>query len=216
MNERQSSLHTEVQKPETDDPYRPLIRRIQEGDRDAFSELEAKLKPYIMGMVRNRVRQEELVGLGMGYEDFVQDILIKIWKGMTNYKEEAVFKTWFVAIASNHIIDVLRRIQRKKETLFDATGDDDAVMARVDRIPAQDPSPLARLVRKEERSQLVAAIESLPPKQREVVRLRMIEGLSYAEIAEKMEVSEGTVKAHMFHGRKGVARFFKKMGWSSH
>ena len=119
-------------------------------------------------------------------EDVTQDVLVALTSSIHRFRGEARFTTWFYTLARNVAISHLRRHHRPGDHL---RGDE----------PVQSRRRLSSVV--SERTVVQAAVATLPPKLQDVVRLRDLEGLSYAEIAERTGLEKTTVRSRLARGR---------------
>ncbi len=155
------------------------MRRHLEGDRDAFRALYEKYRDKVFASALRIVGETTLA------EDLAQEIFVKIHDELRGFKFESRFSTWLYRIAVNHAINKANEIGRR--------GRIRDRLAR-EQTPPDRHGSAGRLV--DER--VVAAIGELSPKLRAIVTLRYIEGLSYDEIADVLEISIGTVKSRLF------------------
>lgn len=175
---------------------RQLVRRCQQGDREAFRLLveryQRKVYRLAFGMVQN---PDDAM-------DIVQEAFIKVHRYIDNFQGNSSFQTWLYRIASNICIDHLRRGGRRPAVEYDDEirheSDDDGsdVMTQT-----RTESPERTLGRKELNGKILEAIESLSKKHRQVILLREIEGLSYEEISEALQINKGTVMSRLHHAR---------------
>lgn len=172
-----------------------LVRRAQGGDDRAFRELvvryQRKVFAVAFGMVKDR---EEAM-------DISQDAFVRVHQRLADFKGDSSFYTWLYRITRNLAIDRLRA--RKTE----ARAFDEGVALEEDR---SDPGFLSRrlgtnpqrsALRKELASEIARALGGLPEKHREILVLREVEGMSYEELAEILEIPKGTVMSRLFHAR---------------
>lgn len=175
-----------------------LVLRAQKGDNDAFSELvslyEKKIYNLALRMTRNR--DDAL--------DLSQEIFIRIYKSLPLFKAQSAFSTWVYSIASNTCIDFTRK-EAKRKTL---SIDEDEYFD----IPDLKYQPKACSENAELREQIAAGIDSLSPEHREVIVLRELNGLSYDEIAEALDISSGTVKSRICRAREKLCAYLSKYG----
>jgi RNA polymerase sigma-70 factor (ECF subfamily) len=167
----------------------------QAGDMDAYTALMEQLQPEVARFVRRLIDHTESV------EDIVQDVFLKFYLNMHRIHPPDNLRPYLFRIARNACYDELRRYGRDAgESL-----DDEPVEIRVSFISShQQPKPddlthwmlLGMEVR--------TALDLLPEVQRQTLVLYCEEGMSYAEIAEVMEVSIGTVKSRLHHAKKGL------------
>jgi RNA polymerase sigma-70 factor (ECF subfamily) len=123
-------------------------------------------------------------------DDVAQDVFIKFYDTLPNYRGDAAVETYLKRIALNKSLDVLRKIKRRRMKLVDAdTVRADGAALSVDGNREIDDRETTRIVQK--------AIEELSPRHRAVVVLRMIEGYSTEQTAEILEVPYGTVLSRL-------------------
>lgn len=127
-------------------------------------------------------------------DDVVQNTFIKVWQNFENFRGEAGIYTWIYRIAVNEALGFLR--QKHPERY--ATGEEATLefSKMLDNDPYFDADKAEKV--------LIMAIETLPPKQKAVFTMRYFDELPYSEIAEIMEVSEGSLKASYHHAQKKV------------
>ena len=170
------------------------------GDEKAYSELTQKYQKPLYFHVRKMIRNSDFA------EDLVQDIFLKAFKSLINYKNDYAFSTWLYRIATNHTIDYLRK--KKLETLSIHADDSDDTHATI-QLADEDSFTDEPMIRRERKNKVHEAIGQLPEKYREVILKRHIEEKSYQEIAEEMDIPLGTVKAHIFRARELLYKYMK-------
>jgi RNA polymerase sigma-70 factor, ECF subfamily len=182
-------------------PEHDLLLRARAGDYDAFDELHALLEPAIARFVRR------LVGSAQEAEDIVQDTFIALYLNMDRIEPVEKLRPYIFRIARNKCYDLLRRQGRFEEVSLD----DEPVYVRVsfdlasqNSIPPDDVAHWLLL-----NLEVQEAMELLPELQRQALILYCEEGLSYAEIAEAMDTSLGTIKSRLFHAKKNLRGLLK-------
>jgi RNA polymerase sigma-70 factor (ECF subfamily) len=138
-------------------------------------------------------------------EDLAQDIFLKIFKALDTFDRRANFQTWIISIARNLCIDHYRSVRKERETIareVDA-GDLMPVSAEI--------GPEVALERSDLRALLQRALERLPVALRTAVVLRDLQELSYQEIADQLDLPEGTVKSRINRGRLELARQVRRL-----
>lgn len=165
-----------------------LAHRARDGDQRAFGEL---VRRHQDGVFRFVLR---MTGSRDEAMDLTQDTFIKAWQALPRWQPQAQFRTWLFQIARNGALDLLRR----RETLQFVPIEDDAVFA------APQPTPEEQLDQRQRLGLLDAALRQLPPEHREVLLLREIEQLSYADIAAALQIQEGTVKSRIARARAAL------------
>jgi RNA polymerase sigma-70 factor, ECF subfamily len=159
-----------------------IVQRAINGDREAFTYIYDlhfdKIYRYIYVKVRSQSEAEDLT----------QDVFIKAYEGLKNYKwRDLPITAWLFKIAHNRVIDYVRKSSKEKR----------ADLNEADAISAGDPVYMTE--QNFEIYELKGALEKLPDAQREVATLRFISELSIAEVAFTLGKSEGTVKALQFN-----------------
>jgi len=176
-----------------------LVQRIQAGDSDAFRALFDKYHRRAFAVAMGVVKNED------DALDAVQDAFVKVHKNIHKFQGSSSFYTWLYRIVMNVSIDHVRRTSRRKSLDFDEralheeseVAGDGALLPRV-----TNANPGKAALRAELGSAIQAALEELPEHHRAVIVLREIEGMSYEEMAEALQVPKGTIMSRLFHARK--------------
>jgi RNA polymerase sigma-70 factor (ECF subfamily) len=172
-----------------------LIRRVHDGNADAFYEL---VRPYeravflaALSIVRNEADAEEVA----------QEAILKAFKGLSRFRQEAKFSTWLIQITINEAKMKLRKDRRHLYESMDEGQQND----ECDYIPKDFADwreiPSEALERRELREALTKALESLPGKYRTVLILRDVQHLSINETAKALGLSEASVKTRLSRAR---------------
>jgi RNA polymerase sigma-70 factor (ECF subfamily) len=161
-----------------------LIHRSQAGDTEAFGELVTKYRSKLFTMAC------AMVGNEYDAWDFAQEGFLKAWRSIHRFQGRSSFYTWLYTITINVAIDSLRQRCRRSEVELD------------DAIPSFLPGPGVNHERAEIREQVYAALAQLTPEHRAVFVLKEIEDLQCQEIADILNLSNGTVMSRLFYGRK--------------
>ncbi len=173
-----------------------LVAELQAGSEEAFTYLLAVYQNPVFNLISHIVED------GTDAADVLQEVFIKIFKGIKRFQGWSSLKTWIYRIAVhealNHRRGWLRRHVREPISVEDSQ--DDSVMA-FSQAQAQVETPYEALEQSERQELLRRALSSLAQPYRTVVVLREIEGLSYDEIAQVLGLSEGTVKSRLMRGR---------------
>ena len=160
-----------------------LVRRAREGDDGAYEEL---VKRY--GQIAFRVAW--LVTRERGEaEDAAQEAFVKAYYALPRFRPDSPFRPWLLKIVANEARNRARSSRRREGLALRAaaaSGDGDAA-----------PSPEAAALEGADREALVAALNVLPPPDREVIGYRFLLGLSESETAEMLGVRPGTVKSRL-------------------
>jgi RNA polymerase sigma-70 factor (ECF subfamily) len=168
-----------------------LIARFQQGDVQAFDVLVRRYKDQLLNYVFR------FVGNRNDAEDIVQETFLRVYKNKHYYKEIAKFSTWVYTIAGNLAKTELRR--RKRRKIFSVSNfvndERDFDIPDLNRNPEKevDSSMKDDIIQK--------TIEKLPPKFKEVILLRDVQGFAYEEISQILNIPLGTVKSRVNRGR---------------
>jgi RNA polymerase sigma factor (sigma-70 family) len=178
-----------------------FIEQALSGDQSAYDRLMKKYYRLIYNLVYRMISKKEDV------EDLTQEAFIKAFNSLQNFDKQFAFSTWLFKIATNNAIDYLR-----KKKLYTFSIDKEIESDESDfkfEIPDQDFKPDKIIIDKQRKIIIEEAIDSLPKKYKDVIVLRHQKELEYEEIAVKLKLPLGTVKAHIFRGREMLNRFLK-------
>jgi len=178
-----------------------LVAELQAGSEEAFG--------YILAIYRNPMYSMVYHILGDGFDaaDVVQNVFVKIIRGIKQFHGNSSLKTWIYRIAVHEALNYRRswsRRRRREVFSLDDEPREGLVHAGPGRTQPQTPY---ELLEQSERGEIVArALRSLAEPYRTVVVLREVENLSYEEITEIVGVAEGTVKSRLKRGRELLRR----------
>lgn len=184
-----------------------LVRDCRQGDMNAFECLVLRHQ----GMLLNIAFR--ITGV---YEDaceIVQDAFITAWRRIDTFRGESAFTTWLTAIAINLSRNRRQRTQgreRHEAYSLDAPLNDGGVKLLRPDPPADAPTALQQLEEAELRQALSGCINELPVEFREVLVLRDMQDLAYAEMVKMLGIREGTVKSRLFRAREAVRDCLKR------
>lgn len=142
--------------------------------------------------------------------DMTQEAFLKAWRSLSSFQFESSFSTWLYRLASNTCLDYLRSLKRRPQCSL--TVEDDEGEEQVLDVTDEAPTPEEALLSAEELSQLVHALSQLDASQRQIITLRVVNDLSYAEIAEILDVKEGTVKSRLARARDNLRKKLLQIG----
>ena len=176
-----------------------LVQQAQRGRREAFGLLVERHQDYVYNSVCY------LVGSGQDAEDIAQEVFVSAYKALGRFEGRARFTTWLYGIMLNSVRSYWRRC-RKMTVLSAGGGDEDDPAAQV---PAKQDGPAEMSMRAERVQAVRAAIAGLSDDLREIIVLRDIQGLSYDELAEALELPDGTVKSRLYRARQELMERLK-------
>ena len=168
-----------------------LMSLFQGGDENAYIELVNRYKDKLINFIFNYLGDLE------SSEDVVQDTMIKLYQKKHYYKEIAKFSTWLYTIAKNLANTELRKRKQRKTTLLSRFSKDDKTY----ELPSNDPEPGQEIQTDIVNKIIRDAIDQLSEKFKIVIVLRDIQGLSYEDISEIINVPIGTVKSRINRAR---------------
>ena len=140
-------------------------------------------------------------------KDVSQNVLIKIYNNLSNFKGDSLFSTWIYRITVNTCIDEIRKYKRKNEVSID---DEDKGIGRNIQEPALNPEQ--NIIASEGLNAVLEAVKELPEEYSTVINLRDIQGFAYSEIAEITDCSLGTVKSRISRARGKLKELLLKKG----
>ena len=180
------------------DPDAALVRLAQQGDASAFEALVVKYQRRVARHVARWVRRAADV------EDVVQEVFIKVYRGLPSFKGESAFYTWVYQIARNTAFNFVTR-QSKRVVLQDdapaGAGDE-----RSEATGSDDEDPERVLFAKQISQAIELALQRLQPELAEALVLYEVEGKQYKEIAQMLRVPIGTVRTRIFRAREFIAK----------
>jgi len=173
-----------------------LISRARGGDREAFGEL---VEQYRDNVYRLAYR---MCGNAYDADEAAQEAFVAAWRALPNFRGDAKFSTWLYRLTTNAAIDVMRREKRHK-----TVGDGEMVDLADDA-----DSPQETVERTEQQEAVQEALATLSEEYREVLLLRYMEELDYAEIAEVLQLPSGTVKSRINRAKAALKTALLKSG----
>jgi RNA polymerase sigma-70 factor (ECF subfamily) len=173
-----------------------LISRCQHGDQEALKEIYDKYHRKVYRIAYGVVRQREEA------LDIVQEVFIKLFRSIKNFKGRSHFFTYLYRMVMNTAIDHTRRMGKPPLLSLDEEGS-------IQPSDGIEKGPEKTLLHKELKERLNWALNKLPAEQRAALIFREVEGLSYQEMAESMGCSIGTVMSRLHYGRKKMQELLK-------
>jgi RNA polymerase sigma-70 factor (ECF subfamily) len=167
-----------------------LLARARQGDLSAFEEVVRRYQRRVYGVALRIVRSHAVA------DDVAQEALLRAWRSLDRFELGRPFGPWVCRIAANLAVNHVRSPLAREDPLPDEHGEAATPAA----------SPLEAILDDEAQRVLDAALETLSAEQRAVFVLRAVEEMSYAEIAEALQISPGTVMSRLFRAREKLAR----------
>lgn len=166
----------------------------QHRQRDSFSDIVARYGENLYWKIRHIVLNHE------DADDILQNVFIKAWTNMDDFKNKSKVSTWLYRIAINESLDFIRK--KKAVSTVDFEGED-AIVRNLVADEYFDGDETA--------AQLQEAIAALPDVQRVVFNLRYYDEMKYSEISKLLNTSEGALKASYHIAVKKITEYFKKI-----
>ena len=189
----------------TREQEREIVNRVISGDTEAFEALVLEHQNKVYSLALRMVGNEE------DARDMAQEAFIRAYGSLAGFRGDSKFSVWLYRLTSNICIDFLRSRGKKRTVSMTWAGDEGEDAGELE-IPDETWSPESQLERSLTRESVRRGLESLSPQYREILLLREINGLSYAEIAGALSLEEGTVKSRIFRARKKLCDFLLREG----
>jgi RNA polymerase sigma-70 factor (ECF subfamily) len=171
-----------------------ILRKAQRGDERAFSIIvrtyETPVFNYVLRLTGDRALSEDLT----------QEVFLRVYQGLSGFSLRSRFTTWLFQVTKNRVLDELRALERRPRSVC----------------ALEDIPPLEVVDAPAERAEAIdavwRAVEALNPDLKMALLLRDVVGLSYAEIAETLEITLATVKWRIYQAREEVQAALQRDG----
>jgi RNA polymerase sigma-70 factor (ECF subfamily) len=173
-----------------------LVKRVQQGDKNAFNLLVAKYQNRIAGLISRYVSNQSDIA------DVAQEAFIKAYRALPNFRGESAFYTWLYRIAVNCSKNYLVA-QGRKPPANDIDAEEAELYDNADSLRS-NASPENLLLSDEVKAVIYKIIDGLSDDLKIAITLREIEGMSYEEIAVIMDCPVGTVRSRIFRAREAI------------
>ncbi|SNS85231.1 RNA polymerase, sigma-24 subunit, RpoE [Anaerovirgula multivorans] len=172
-----------------------LIEKAKTGDVESFELLIASYQKRAFNIAYRMLGNLE------DANDITQEALVKVYRSIHNFKGNSSFSTWLYSIVNNVCIDFIRKNKKAKLLYIDKQQDGESYQRE---IPDEINTPECLFEKNEIKRMVHDAINQLNYEQRNIIILRDIQGFSYQEIAEMINVSVGTVKSRISRARSNL------------
>ncbi|MCJ0824377.1 RNA polymerase sigma factor RpoE [Luteimonas sp. 50] len=173
-----------------------LVKRVQRGDSAAFDLLVRKYQHRIVALIGRYVADWSEC------QDVAQETFLRAYRALGNFRGDAQFYTWLhriaVNTAKNHLVAGNRRPPTEDIDVGDAEQFESGLRLR------DNDTPERELMRQQMEQTVMRAVEALPEDLRTAITLREVDGLSYEEIAARMDCPIGTVRSRIFRAREAI------------
>ena len=170
-----------------------LVTKARSGDQHAYSVLMARYKDSINYMLLKMVHNRD------DADDLTIEAFGKAFLHLDKYTPDFAFSTWLFKIALNNAIDFIRK--KKLHTLSLDDENDESSKYAFSKIKTSALDPEESIIKDQRAGLMRTILDELNPKYKTLIEMRYFEELSYEEIAEKLNMPLGTVKAQLFRGR---------------
>ena len=168
------------------------VLRASRGDVGAFGQLVQEHSGLVYRIALRIVGTEDA-------QDASQEVWVKVWQNISNFRGESAFSTWLYRITVNTCLSIRRKASRRGEREHGG-----GEMPFLPEPRGGDADPEAAALGAEQRERIQAALGHVRAEHRAALVLRHMEGLSYAEISQVLEVPEGTAKGWVSRGRAAM------------
>lgn len=175
-----------------------LVERYKDdNDQSALAELMKRYRDSIYYMVLKMVRTEE------DAEDLTVEAFTKAFMNLDKYVPNYAFSTWLFRIASNNVIDFLRKKRIDTVSIYDQYSDEGSENM-ADRIKSSMLGPEDLFIRSQRAEILREVLKTINPKYADLIALRYFKEFSYDEIAQELDMPIGTVKVQLHRAKKMI------------
>lgn len=180
------------------------IRKAAQGDAAAFEELVVRYQGQVYNLCLRMTADAEDAA------DLTQEAFVKVWKSLDTFQFDAAFSTWLYRLASNCCLDFLR--SKKRRPTVSLTMETEEEDEQTLDVSDDAPTPEEAAISKEERETLRLAMQSIDAEQRQILTLRVVNDLSYSDIARVLGIREGTVKSRLSRARESLRKKLAEIG----
>lgn len=214
---KQSAFEFEeaAEDPGSPNPVLPddeLVRRARNNDSWAIEQLILRYQKKVYAIAYQMLGGDEQEA-----QDRTQDAFLKAFRNIKKFKGNASFYTWLYRIVVNTCLDARRRRRRWKEIFFPwriERDKENTFASSLEEYPdtSKDSNPLSAVRKRQLENEVKNAMNTLSERQRSIFQLKLFHEMSIPEIAELMNLAEGTVKTHLFRATQVVQKKLK--GWT--
>ncbi|HEX4076552.1 MAG TPA: sigma-70 family RNA polymerase sigma factor [Candidatus Acidoferrales bacterium] len=172
-----------------------LVMELQAGSDAAFDYLVTYYHAGVYNLVYG------ILGDAADAADVTQDVFLRVFRGIRGFRGGSSLKTWLYRVSVRQALNHRRWCWRHHRQQISIDAEEDGRNSAME-LPDEEATPFEQLATREMQSTVRHALASVPPIFRSAVILRDLEGLSYEEISEILEVSVGTVKSRILRGRR--------------
>ena len=180
-----------------------IIRSVLKGNVNDFEKLVTAYEKNVYNIALRMVGDPEDAA------DMTQETFIKAYRALSGFRGDSKFSSWLYRIASNVCLDFLHSRSRHPQVSLSGADEDDRTAFE---LPDMSQNPEEQLMKKLSMEAVRRGLGQLPEQQRQILVLRELGGLSYAELAQTLGLEEGTVKSRIFRARKRLCALLLRDG----
>lgn len=195
-----ADINDSISKSERD--YRLVKQILESGNRAAYSQL---MDEYFEKVYSRMLKMTSQPG---DAEDLTMEAFNKAFSKLDQYTSDFAFSTWLYRIAKNNCIDHLRRNKKDNDSMVNQQEAGLGIAAH--ELANQLPSPEQLMIMQQETQLLREIVDTLHPKYKDIIKLHYFKELSCEEIAQQLDLPEGTVKVRLFRARELLYNIMSK------
>ena len=180
-----------------------IIAKVTAGDVNAYAELVEEYQTRVYNLAL------KMLGNDADAQDIAQEAFLKAYRALDMFRGESGFSSWMYRLTTNLCIDFLRKEKKNRADSITVIRNDEP---EEQEIPDLRYNPETVLERQELRGAIKSALMELGPEYRQAVVMRELGGMSYAEIADELEIELGTVKSRIARARQKMRSFLINNG----
>ncbi len=182
-----------IQKASSDEA---LVKRVQQGDVNAYNILVIKYQHKVAQII------SKFVGNSADVNDVAQEAFIKAYKAINNFRGESSFYTWLYRIVVNSAKTYLESNSKRKNHIDVDSEEFQSIDAQGVLTSKESPD---KIIESQELQQVIlSAMKELPEELRQAIMLREVEGMSYEDMADLLQIPIGTVRSRIFRARQFI------------
>jgi RNA polymerase sigma-70 factor (ECF subfamily) len=181
-----------------------FIKALKKGEEWAYRRLYREYAPKIGAFARSYFGTDDV-------DDVIQEVMLRIYKGIKKFKGDSSLSTWIYRITVNVCNTLYEKYKKKNEKTFSVENNNSEDDVEID-IPDKETDVQKEVTQEILYEKILKALEKLSEKERVLIRMRDIDGLSYSEIAEILGIPEGTVKSRLHNAREKFKKILEEEG----
>ena len=191
-----------MQPAALDSPYhgpevQAWVLAAQAGDQAAFGNLVERFQRDVYGKAYSILKNH------LDADDVVQETFLRVYRALPGFRFESSFRTWLITITTRQALNFLGRTRSSHESLDAGPDVPEHLALRV------EDNQMTALLDQESRRLLREALPRLPKRQKQALLLKIENDWKYEQIATEMDISVGSVKAHIFHAIQNLSQLIK-------